>query len=132
MPKKKTFKSNPALQFITARDDENTDLSGDEVPKAEHTDVSGHFQAENEDLTNSSKTTEPETSEPTTRRIQPPEGYKLAPQFIEKRTRRVQLVLQPSVYDKIKATAQAENKSLNDYIHLLLEEDITRKEGTHK
>lgn len=106
MPKKKTFKANPALQFITAHDEPTEPDSG--------------------------KLSRTEETEPTAKRPQPPEGYRLAPQFIEKRTRRVQLVLQPSVYDKIKATAQAENKSLNDYIHFLLEEDIARKEGTHK
>ena len=52
----------------------------------------------------------------------PPEGYKLNPQFIEKRTKRVQLVLQPSLYEKVKQASSAAGISLNDYVHKLLEE----------
>ena len=56
-----------------------------------------------------------------------PEGMKLNPEYIEKyiekRTRRVQIVLQPSLYERAKAKAESCGKSFNDYIHELLEND---------
>lgn len=57
-----------------------------------------------------------------------PEGMKLNPayieKYIEKKTRRVQIVLQPSLYEKAKAKAKEQGKSFNDYVHGLLESDI--------
>lgn len=53
-----------------------------------------------------------------------PEGYKLNPDCIEKKSRRVQLILQPSLFEKVTAKAKASGKSFNDYVHTLLEEDI--------
>ncbi len=62
----------------------------------------------------------------------PPEGYKFNPMYVETKSRRLQLVLQPSLYEKVKATATAKGVSVNDYIHKLLEEatkeDATREE----
>ena len=57
-----------------------------------------------------------------------PEGMKLNPEYIqkyiEKRTRRVQIVLQPSLYERAKAKAESCGKSFNDYIHELLENAV--------
>lgn len=53
---------------------------------------------------------------------QPADGYKLNPLYVEKKTKRVQLVLQPSLYDKVKAAADADGVSFNEYCHRLLEE----------
>lgn len=56
-----------------------------------------------------------------------PEGMRMNPayieKYIEKRTRRVQIIMQPSLYEKAKAKAEALDKSFNDYIHELLEND---------
>lgn len=54
-----------------------------------------------------------------------PEGMKINPLYIEKRTRRVQLVLQPSLYEKAKAQADRLGISFNDYVHALLEQALT-------
>lgn len=54
-----------------------------------------------------------------------PEGYKRNPEYIEKKTRRLQLVLQPSLYEKVKARADQSGTSVNEYIHSILE-DATR------
>jgi predicted DNA binding CopG/RHH family protein len=54
-----------------------------------------------------------------------PEGMKVNPYYIEKRTRRVQLVLQPSLYEKAKAASEALGLSFNDYVHALLEQALT-------
>ena len=56
----------------------------------------------------------------------PPEGYKLNPMFIETKTRRVQIVLQPSLYERVKAAAKAKGVSVNEYIHNVL--DVATRE----
>ena len=50
-----------------------------------------------------------------------PDGYKLNPMYVETRSRRLQLVLQPSLYEKVRERATAEKISVNEYIHRILE-----------
>ena len=57
-------------------------------------------------------------------REEAPEGYKVNPLYIEKRSKRLQLLVQPSLYDKIKAQADGEGCSVNDFIHRVLEEAV--------
>ena len=55
--------------------------------------------------------------------VQPaPEGYRVNPMYIEKKSRRLQLLLRPSVYEAVKARALAEGVSVNDLINTILEE----------
>lgn len=56
-----------------------------------------------------------------------PSGYKHNPLYIETKSRRVQLLLQPSLYEKIKKKAAAHNNSINEYIHSLLENTLNAK-----
>lgn len=53
-----------------------------------------------------------------------PEGYKLNPLYIETRSKRLQLLIQPSLYEKIKARADREKSSINDTIHKILEKAL--------
>ncbi|WP_332060213.1 hypothetical protein [Streptococcus canis] len=53
-----------------------------------------------------------------------PEGYKLNPEYIEKKSRRVQLLMQPSLYDLLKSRALKEDTSVNNLIHELLEKAV--------
>lgn len=57
----------------------------------------------------------------------PPEGYKLNPLYVETKSRRLQLVLQPSLYDRVKAGAAAAGLSVNEYVHQILD-NATREE----
>lgn len=52
----------------------------------------------------------------------PPEGYKINPKFVEIKSKRVQLVLQPSLYTRVKEASEAAGLSLNEYVHRLLDE----------
>lgn len=54
-----------------------------------------------------------------------PEGYKRNPEFIQKKTRRVQLLLQPSLYEKIKKQAEKEGLSFNACVHKILEQSVS-------
>ena len=90
---KKTFKDNPALQFISTADEE--------TEEREQTVEAVPAKA--------------------------PEGYKLNPLYVETKSRRLQLVLQPSLYDRVKARAKASGLSVNEYCHQILDE-ATREE----
>jgi len=91
MPKKKSFKDNPALQFIS------TDSPADSIAE---------------------KDEEPAPQYP----------MKRNPLYIETKSRRVQLMFQPSLYNKIKALATEQGKSINDTIHTILDEHINGKD----
>lgn len=69
-----------------------------------------------------------ETEAPTTvTTIPAPEGYKVNPLYIETKSKRLQLLIQPSLLEKLKGKAQAEGRSVNDLVHFILEESL-RKE----
>ena len=53
--------------------------------------------------------------------------YKRNPEYIEVKTKRVQLVMQPSLYCRTKEAALEEGLSFNSYIHKILEETLSRK-----
>lgn len=58
----------------------------------------------------------------------PPKGYKVNPLYVETKTKRLQLVLQPSLFERVKAASNAAGLSLNEYCHRLLDE-ATREES---
>ena len=64
----------------------------------------------------------PEREQVTPTKHQPPEGYKVNPLYIETKSKRLQLLLQPSLYEKIKARANQEGRSVNELVHSILEE----------
>lgn len=51
----------------------------------------------------------------------PPAGYRDDPRYVETKTRRLQLVLQPSLYERVRACAAAQGLSVNEYVHRALE-----------
>ena len=59
--------------------------------------------------------------QPLQRRSAAPQGFKPNPAYIETKSRRLQLLMQPSLHDKIKAAARAQGCSVNEYIHHILE-----------
>jgi hypothetical protein len=50
-----------------------------------------------------------------------PEGYKLNPLYVETKSRRLQLLIQPSLHAKLKARAATDSKSINDLVHSIIE-----------
>ena len=87
MASKKNFKqNNPAEAFITIPETEATIEEAD---------------------------TEPAYKLPK-RTQKPPEGYKLNPEFIEVKSKRVQLLLQPSVVVALKDLAKKKGWSMNE------------------
>ena len=105
MAKRPDFKqkaaTDPLLQFISAPREQGT---ATEQTAAEHTAAD---------------------AEPTTT-TEPPEGYKVNPLFVEKKTKRAQIVLKPSLYDKAKEASQAAGLSFNDYVCKAIEAYLNR------
>ena len=60
------------------------------------------------------------TNQPTTKQENPPEGYKLNPLFIETKSKRLQLLLQPSLLEEIRLQAKERATSVNAYVHTIL------------
>ena len=57
-----------------------------------------------------------------------PEGYKINPEYIEVKSKRVQLLLQPSTVDAIKALAKKKGLSMNEAINEAIQAYL-QKEG---
>ena len=93
-----TARLNPALQFIS-------------TPPAAPARERGREEAR-----------EIPAPAPSAARQSAPEGYRMNPMYIEKKSRRLQLLLRPSVYEAVKARAEGEGVSVNDLINTLLEE----------
>lgn len=69
-----------------------------------------------------------ETFEPRAEAREPaPAGYKADPQFIETKSKRLQLLVQPSLLEALKKTAKTEGRSVNDLVHTILA-DAMREE----
>lgn len=52
----------------------------------------------------------------------PPAGYRINPLYIEKRSKRLQVLLTPSLYERVRERATAEGYSVNDMVNRILEE----------
>lgn len=57
----------------------------------------------------------------------PPDGYKVNHEYIEKKSRRLQLLTKPSTHETLKAIADSKHMSLNDLINTLLEAYIAQE-----
>jgi len=60
--------------------------------------------------------------EPSEKPGEVPDGYKLNPLYVETKSRRLQLVMQPSLFERVKAGAKASGLSINEYVHQILSE----------
>lgn len=61
-----------------------------------------------------------------TKKLVAPEGYKVNPMFIEVKSKRVQLILQPSVVSAIKELAKKKGLSMNETINEAIQEYLER------
>jgi hypothetical protein len=106
MAVKKTFlDANPALQFISAAQPEPQEPI--RTPAAEFTlDEPAEIPAKKE----------PEQNEAP--------AYRLVRSYSETKSRRVQLLLRPSLFRRLYAMAEAERTSVNDLVHSLLDDAV--------
>lgn len=107
---KKSFKDNPALQFISS------------APEGETTTAQVTELGQGEQKTTA---TPKEVKLETGRKA--PEGYKLNPMYVETKSKRLQLVIQPSLLARVRQRAEEQGLSVNEYIHRTLDK-ATREE----
>lgn len=131
MPKKKSFtQDNPALAFITGAGEQTqqpeTQPEAQEpptirLPGTEPREIKAQIERQ---------TTEPRTvTLQYTQPEQPPEGYKFNPRFIEKKSKRFNALLKPSLFERVKAAAEEAGLSVNDLINQTLEAAFPEKAG---
>ena len=106
--RKKDF-SNPAMQFISGV---NKVVAEDPTPAAAKASPQAVPPAEDQ-------------QQPAGQQAQKygifdkdPAGYRV--QYVETKTKRLQLVLQPSLYKKLKENAKKSGLSVNEYVHRVL------------
>lgn len=106
MASKKSFtQNNPALAFMSAEVQEE---ARQEEPKK----------------------TQRKPKEPQPDKIEPaPEGYKINPLYIETKSKRLNLLLQPSLVERVKAQAKKSGLSVNETISEAIREYLERVEG---
>lgn len=106
---KKTFKDalNPAKDFISTTAEVKDNVK-EELVEPKPSPESAVTQV----------TAEPK---PTTKA---PEGYKLNPLYVETKSKRLQLLIQPSLLKKVKEKAMSEGKSVNELVHSILQEAL--------
>lgn len=68
------------------------------------------------------KVEQPETTPTTPATKKPPEGYKYNPEFIETKSRRVQALIQPTLYGDAKAVSSELGLSFNEFLNKALQE----------
>lgn len=147
MAAKKSFKNSPALQFITAEEgltEEQTqkDTKAQQAPQEPAENPTGTPIAmpvpntvQGEEENSGIKPAPPsapgenpgeETAE--AMELSPPQALqaphaplKLNPMYIETRSKRVQLLMQPTLHGRLRDLSAKEGKSLNDLVHMVLE-----------
>lgn len=112
MAKKDFTKNNPALAFISGTEEAN---EIQETSKEE----SGAKKKTPAKKPTAKKTTAPKKAPGT-----PPPGYKVNPQFIEKKSQRLNLLIQPSVLNRLKKMAKKNKTSVNETINQLIIEKL--------
>ena len=50
-----------------------------------------------------------------------PEGYKINPKYVEKKTKRLNLLVKPSLYDSFKQKSDKSNISFNELVGIAME-----------
>ena len=101
---KKSFKNdiNPAMNFI----------SQESVDESEKIIVTDKMLENEHEIMHSKKI---------------PKGYKLNPLYVETKSKRLHLLVQPSLHEKLKQKAQSECTSVNDIVNIILQEALSTK-----
>lgn len=138
---KKTFRHNPAEQFLSIQTEDATAEQTQEAESqqpavddpaagAQETPAAGTSAAEagsNDAPVETVTQAAPPARRKRQKKSKATVEYKLDPRYVEKRTRRLQLVLQPSLYDRVRKRAAADGVSVNDLIHSILDREITKE-----
>lgn len=102
MPKKDFKSNNPVMQFISQESVERTEAQ--EISKTDKNENIPQDTAEIE--------------------IKIPDGYKINPAYVETKSKRLQSLIQPSVYDKVRDIAKNKGISVNEAVNEALKKYI--------
>lgn len=104
---KKSFKDtlsqealNPAVMFITKPEEEVEAAATEEAAEL------------------------PELGKVNPRKLEVPEGYRVNPLYIEKRSKRMQILTTNSIFERLKEKSRQTGQSVNDIINMALEEAL--------
>lgn len=110
MAKKDFTKNNPALAFISTGEEATRETTKEETTQKNATE----------------KTAAKKTTGKTTPG-RPPKGYKINPEYIELKSQRFNLLLQPSVLKRVKKLAKSRKLSANETINQIIIEYLERE-----
>ena len=110
---KKSFKKDPMKLFLSPETIESKESESKE-PLKETSNTDGQIDGQLFVEPGGEKTV----------RTQEPVSYKKNMEYVEKKTRRVGLLMKPSLFNKIKAVADSKGQSVNDYIHSVMEKEM--------
>ena len=65
-----------------------------------------------------------ESEEPVNTAVKPPKGYKYNPEYIETKSKRVQMLMQPSLHTALKQVAAKQGISVNEAMHEILKQYV--------
>lgn len=85
------------------------------------------FKANNPTLSFLSSAQEEQPAEEVGSSQKPPKGYKLNPMYVETKSKRMQLLVQPSVYESLKSLAKEKSISVNEIANVALREYLERE-----
>ena len=118
---KKNFLDNPALRFI--------DIPQEEEEEQEQEQETAPVPAESEKPEKPESPERAQTAPDELRAaVNVPEGYRLE-KITERRTKRLQLVIEPSLHDRLKAAAKDAGVSVNEFAIRALNEKIGKIGG---
>ena len=109
MASKKSFKNNPALAYITNPEEEQPEVKEDDL----------------QEEVVESPIKKPMYSSPAKK---PPKGYKLNPEYVETKSKRVQLLLQPSIVEAMKKLAKKRKLSFNEACNEAIQRYLNEQE----
>ena len=90
------------------------------------------FNDDNDSSTAAAAETVTENEPTVSDTLTPPEGYKINPYYIEKKSQRVQLVMKPSIYKRSQKAAKKQKISFNELVHQVLETYLNEFEKEKK
>ena len=118
MPKKSFTANMPAEMFITPQAGELETAQAAPTPETDTTPESAAPVVKKWKPPKKKMGTAPK----------PPKGYMVNHDIVETKSKRVQLLMQPSLVAALKAGAKKSNLSFNAYVHILLEEALGGKD----
>lgn len=104
--------NNPAMAFINTPAEEPEELA---------TTEEAELKAKAGTPSKKVRGRKPAAELPKHKTNEAPEGYKVNPLYVETKSKRVNVLMQPSLHDKLKKLAKANNLSVNEFIHTILE-----------